>query len=101
MSEQVISRVLFPSQVTLCGIMAIHLPPILLLGSSNLPMDSGGQPSNVHLFGLAPGGVYPATAVTSSAVRSYRTFSPLPDHRGDLRPCVFCGTFPGIAAGGC
>jgi hypothetical protein len=30
------------------------------------------------LFGLAPCGVYPAHAVTSAAVRSYRTFSPLP-----------------------
>ena len=30
------------------------------------------------LFGLAPGGVYPATAVTGGAVRSYRTLSPLP-----------------------
>jgi len=33
---------------------------------------------NAYLFGLAPNGVYPATTVTSSAVRSYRTFSPLP-----------------------
>ncbi len=30
------------------------------------------------LFGLAPGGVYRATDVTTSAVRSYRTLSPLP-----------------------
>ena len=30
------------------------------------------------LLGLAPGGVCPATAVASGAVRSYRTFSPLP-----------------------
>jgi hypothetical protein len=30
------------------------------------------------LFGLAPCGVLPATSVTSRAVRSYRTFSPLP-----------------------
>src|SRR6267378_2424951 len=30
------------------------------------------------LLGLAPGGVYPATAVTGGAVRSYRTISPLP-----------------------
>jgi hypothetical protein len=30
------------------------------------------------LFGLAPGVVYPATAVTDGAVRSYRTLSPLP-----------------------
>src|SRR4051812_3160271 len=32
------------------------------------------------LFGLAPGGVYHAAAVTGSAVRSYRTLSTLP-HR--------------------
>ena len=30
------------------------------------------------LFGLAPGGVYPAKPVTGLAVRSYRTISPLP-----------------------
>ncbi len=34
--------------------------------------------SSGFLFGLAPGGVYPATSVTKSAVRSYRTISPLP-----------------------
>jgi hypothetical protein len=32
----------------------------------------------LRLFGLAAGGVYPAADVTISAVRSYRTFSPLP-----------------------
>jgi 16S rRNA (guanine966-N2)-methyltransferase len=41
------------------------------------------------LFGLAPSGVYPAIAVTGNAVRSYRTFSPLPYC---LRRCIFCGT---------
>jgi hypothetical protein len=37
------------------------------------------------LLGLAPGGVFPAAAVTGSAVRSYRTVSPLPParHAGD------------------
>jgi len=30
------------------------------------------------LFGLAPGGVYPANPVARTAVRSYRTVSPLP-----------------------
>jgi len=30
------------------------------------------------LFGLAPCGVYPAPGITARAVRSYRTFSPLP-----------------------
>ena len=37
-----------------------------------------------RLFGLAPAGVYPATAVASGAVRSYRTFSPLPDSSPSL-----------------
>ena len=41
------------------------------------------------LFGLAPGGVYPATAVTGSAVRSYRTLSPLP-----FRAVCFLWHFP-------
>ena len=33
---------------------------------------------NASLFDLAPDGVYLAIAVTSYAVRSYRTLSPLP-----------------------
>jgi hypothetical protein len=40
-----------------------------------------GHPSGcafATLFGLAPCGVLPATGVTAGAVRSYRTFSPLP-----------------------
>src|SRR4051812_10963643 len=61
------------------------------------------------LFGLAPGGVCPAAAVAGSAVRSYRTFSPLPRlHAAALRACraeaprgeggrfVLCGTFPEV-----
>src|ERR1700722_2486728 len=39
------------------------------------------------LFGLAPCGVYPATAFTGGAVRSYRTFSPLPR---TIRPVAVC-----------
>ena len=37
-----------------------------------------GSPHRATLFGLAPCGVLPATGVTAGAVRSYRTFSPLP-----------------------
>ena len=44
---------------------------------SDLPGNGAGR-AIVSLFGLAPGGVCPATAITNSAVRSYRTFSPLP-----------------------
>ena len=39
------------------------------------------------LFGLAPGGVCHATPVTGSAVRSYRTLSPLPAGRNLLAVC--------------
>ena len=68
---------------------------------------TGSRPpkASCSLFGLAPGGVYPASRVTSTAVRSYRTISPLPDpgSASDADPshrrCVFCGTFPGLAAG--
>ena len=41
------------------------------------------------LFGLAPGGVYPATSVTRRAVRSYRSLSPLPC-RAFARPKAVC-----------
>jgi len=96
MLEQSISRVLFPVSVTLYGTMVIHLAPILLLGSSNLPWDSDGQPSNVPLFGLAPGGVYQASGVTTGAVSSYLAFSPLPNQTGlpSKRAVYFLWHFP-------
>src|SRR5262249_44822033 len=43
------------------------------------------------LFGLAPCGVCHAPSITARAVRSYRTFSPLP--RPKPRRYVLCGTF--------
>jgi len=46
------------------------------------------------LFGLAPCGVYPASGVTDGAVRSYRTFSPLPRHRA-RPPTQLRRTHPG------
>jgi hypothetical protein len=50
------------------------------------------------LFGLAPGGVCRAADVAADAVRSYRTFSPLPRLiRNAPRRFVFCGTVPEIA----
>ena len=75
----------------------IPLGPGLLAGSSDLPGGSDGpsfdppwrltalrragaafRHARATLFGLAPCGVLPATDVTAGAVRSYRTFSPLP-----------------------
>jgi hypothetical protein len=57
-----------------------------------------GRPSSLSgsafLFDLAPCGVFPAIPVTRNAVRSYRTFSPLPRK---ARRCIFCGTFRRVA----
>jgi len=62
------------------------------------PKASDGPPfipfGNAFLFDLAPCGVCPAVPVASDAVRSYRTFSPLPRDAGR---CIFCGTFRRVA----
>ena len=52
--------------------------------SSSLPAALSVWVTPRRLFGLAPTGGYPATAVTSSAVGSYPTVSPLPSET--LRP---------------
>ncbi len=60
----------------------IHLGLMSPSASSNLPRNSTGRTclqADVPLFGLAPGGVYHAASVARSAVRSYRTLSPLPN----------------------
>jgi len=60
----------------------------LLRGSSDLPGGCDAPSRHVpgrgqapSLFGLAPCGVCPARHITVAAVRSYRTFSPLPQRR--------------------
>ena len=51
--------------------------------SSSLPAASlSGRTVSRRLFGLAPAGVYHAIRVTTNAVGSYPTFSPL--------PCEYC-----------
>ena len=67
----------------------IHLGCTSPHTSSNLPGDSARAPLNVPLFGLAPDGVCPATDIAASAVRSYRTISPLP-----LQAVYFLWHFP-------
>ena len=90
--------------------VVIHLGRTSPHASSDLPGSRAGHASpprgrHAPLFGLAPGGVYPATDVATGAVRSYRTISPLPLRpiRDDARTAtggrrsVFCGTFRGLA----
>ena len=55
------------------------LPEGWALRAETLPDVATGNP---FLFGLAPCGVCPATGITARAVRSYRTFSPLPRQAG-------------------
>jgi hypothetical protein len=97
--ETAISRILFPR---LARTAIIHLAPGSLLGSSGLPKSVGRAAlipfGNAFLFDLAPCGVCPAVPVTSDAVRSYRTFSPLPRNAGR---CIFCGTFRRVAPPSC
>jgi len=66
-----ISRILYPDGV---GPAIIHLDQPLPTGSSDLPggriptkRDSGGQPVDASLFGLAPRGVCLAAHVTTRA----------------------------------
>jgi hypothetical protein len=82
------------------GTMTIPLVPMSPSGSGDLPGNSGGPPSGVPLFGLAPGGVFLAPAVTG------RTGELLP-HRFTLTPAErppgrfpFCGTFLPVARTG-
>jgi len=76
-----------PSRLAARRPATIPLGRRLLASSSDLPGDvrlrrggsgSDGPPDHATLFGLAPCGVLPATDVAAGAVRSYRTFSPLP-----------------------
>ena len=63
------------------------------------------------LFGLAPGGACHAVPIAGSAVRSYRTLSPLPScafsfegralrSLGGAGRSALCGAIPGVAPGG-
>jgi hypothetical protein len=56
-------------------------PPVAYRADTprRLVLEALASPS---LFGLAPCGVYPARCLTAAAVRSYRTFSPLPRRAG-------------------
>ena len=88
-------------------VTAIPLGRRLPAASSNLPERQDLDRSRSlrfapFLFGLAPGGVCRAAGVAASAVRSYRTVSPLPRQlRNAPRRSVLCGTFPELALAGC
>ena len=65
--------------------------------SSNQPGSDAGR-IMAPLFGLAPGGVCPATPVARGAVRSYRTISTLPDPVARPSAVCFLWHFPSARA---
>ena len=77
-----------------CSNVRRPIPQILSALAGRITITLGGllgrkRGSRVDRLGLAPCGVYPAAFVAKRAVRSYRTFSPLP-----LRAVFFLRHFP-------
>ena len=112
-----VSRILFYAVIPLGAALPLRssatYPEVSAIARAALPHRADAQPAPgssprlPSLFGLAPCGVYPATGITAGAVRSYRTFSPLPGlavqayalrtnrARAEARTArryVFCGT---------
>jgi hypothetical protein len=69
----------------------LHVAHVGAPGRHAFAADWAG-PRISSLFGLAPCGVYPAPDVTAGAVRSYRTFSPLPASLARDGRYLLCGT---------
>jgi hypothetical protein len=72
-----------------CAALATY-PEVVTRRASTCDRQADAPP----LFGLAPCGVFPATTIASGAVRSYRTFSPLPRLR---KAVYFLWHFPSPA----
>src|SRR5438094_512147 len=88
-SQSVVSRILSPPSPLRATVDDDHSSSPVIADGIKQPtrrlVDRAGQSTPslalgavVSLFGLAPCGVLPATDVATGAVRSYRTFSPLP-----------------------
>jgi hypothetical protein len=69
-----------------CGAQATY-PKVVARRAGTRSRRTRRFAGNPFLFGLAPCGVCPARCITAAAVRSYRTFSPLPE------PCGPAGIF--------
>ena len=76
-------------------------PTRTVWGGNALSGFPKGPPGAPFLFGFAPGEACLATDVTTGAVRSYRTLSPLPYRpEGHARRFAFCGAISGVTPGG-
>ncbi len=106
-----VSRVLFRRRVTPAKALVIPLGRPLLAGSSTLTRtprhgrchdDRADRSRRCPYSSLLREGLAPPPVTRLSRVGSYPTFSPLPPRprTSGGRPCVFCGTFPGVTPGG-
>jgi len=130
MSQQAVSRILSPASAPTLRLARRrgddHSSSPAIAGGikrptrrlrTGRPATAGAFPRvaiGASLFGLAPCGVLPATRVATGAVRSYRTFSPLPEkgvrplftgrpEKGSypfFRRYIFCATFLQVALTG-
>jgi len=73
----------------------IHLGQTSLLASSDLPESSAGHACRIPIWSCSEWGLPSPQTVTSCAVRSYRTFSPLPiEIGGFLSAALSVGSRP-------
>src|SRR5207302_1799304 len=93
-----VSRVLFRRVVAFPAAANIPLGPTLPPASSGLPGSAAGN-RITPLCALAPGGACRAARVTTGAVRSYRTVSPLPAFAGGLFSVALSRELPRLAVG--
>lgn len=73
----------------------IHLGPASPQASSDLPESSAGHTCRIPIWSCSERGLPSPQTVASCAVRSYRTFSPLPN--ANIRRFPFCCTFRRLA----
>src|SRR6202049_2768845 len=66
-----------------CAAQATY-PEVVTRRAGTFSVEAFTPTEGPSLFGLAPCGVCPARCITAAAVRSYRTFSPLPRCRGGM-----------------
>ena len=74
--SRILSRTIIPLGGALLRALIATYPRVWRAGPARACSTCVGHAS--RLFGLAPCGVYPAMRLTTHAVRSCRTFSPLP-----------------------
>ena len=100
--EQVISRVLYPSEITPPKGNDHSSRATITRGLTRPTREPGRAALGALLFGLAPGGVYLASNVTTGAGELLpHPFTLTARNQGFPRRFAFCGTFLPVTGTGC